>query len=293
MFVLYDAAHAVLIGCVIVGALAVVWLAVRVYHNYRVSVDRQYSGRYRRARLLLSAPAVLLVGALLVGTAAWFVGTTRVSKTTVGAIVDQGRTSNDAGLRTEAEVYSATVTTTVYYQLPGNSPTANFVNSIGKYLLHENQNVNVQVAEYGYVDFATARSAAATIDQGRHTITVSLPAPAAKTYIYSVGGVQFSEGPLNAIGTAMKAAFAALLNKPIVSVDLTGQLQAAETAISKNANPAEIYGCGKNEMEQQLAGIFGALPQYRGWHVVVQFPGVQTVAASQCQALQSRLVSSS
>ena len=30
-------------------------------------------------------------------------------------------------------------------------------------------------------------------------------------------------------------------------------------------------------MEQQLAGIFGAVPQYRGWNVVVQFPGMRTV----------------
>jgi hypothetical protein len=42
----------------------------------------------------------------------------------------------------------------VYYRLPGNSPVANWVNQIGKYLLHENVDVDVQVAEYGYIDTA-------------------------------------------------------------------------------------------------------------------------------------------
>jgi hypothetical protein len=293
VFLLYDAAHALMVACVVVGILAAAWLAYRAYSNYRISTDRAYADRHRRSRLLISAPAFVLVVALAFGSLGWFFGQTKVTRTTVGAITDQGRTSNDAGLRTEAEVYKTSVNTTVYYQLPGNSAAANLINQIGKYLLHEDQAVDVQVAEYGFIDFATARSAAATVDKGSHVITVSLPTPAAKTYIYSVGDVQFSEGPLSAVGTAMKATFASLLHKPIVSVDVSGQLQAAESAVSKNANPAEIFGCGKNEMEQQLAGLFGSLPQYRGWNVVVQFPGMQTIPESQCQALQSKLVSSS
>jgi len=60
-----------------------------------------------------------------------------------------------------------------------------------------------------------------------------------------------------------------------------------------DANPLEIFGCGKNEMEQQLAGIFSSLPQYRGWLVDVQFPGMQNVPESQCQALQTQLIHSS
>jgi hypothetical protein len=277
VFVLYDAAHAFMIASVVVGVLAVLWLAFRAYHNYRISTDQPYASRHRHARLLISAPSVVLVVALFLGGVAWFIGQTRVTKTTVGTLVDQGRTSGEAGLRTEAEVYKTTVSTTVYYRLPGNSPTANFLNKIGQYLLHQDDDVDVQVAEYGYLDFATARSAAAT----------------AKTYIYSVGAVKFTEGPLSALGTALESEFAAILHKPIVSVNISGQLQDAENNVSKNANPAEVFGCGKNEMQQQLAGIFGSLPQYRNWSVVVDFPGMRSVPESQCQALQSQLVNSS
>ena len=138
MFVLYDAAHAVMIGSIVSGVIAVLWLVFRAYHNYRISTSQLYASRHRRARLLVSAPALVLVVALLLGGLTWFIGQTRVSKTTVGALVDQGRTTNEAGLRTEAEVFRTTVSTTVYYRLPGNSPVANWVNQIGKYLLHEN-----------------------------------------------------------------------------------------------------------------------------------------------------------
>jgi hypothetical protein len=293
VFVLYSAARALMIGSVVAGALAVLWLVFRAYYNYRISADQLYASRHRRARLLISAPSCVLVIALLFGSFAWFIGQTRVSRTTVGAIADQGRTSNEAGLRTEAEVYRTTVSTTVYYRLPGDSSAANFINQLAKNLVHENENVDVQVAEYGYLDFATARSATATIDRGSHTITVGLPAPAVKTYVYSVGDVSFSEGPLNALGTAVKAVFAAILHQPIVSVNISGELQDAENTVSKKADSAEIFGCGKNEMEQQLAGIFGSLPQYHNWNVIVQFPGMRSVPESRCQALQAQLVHSS
>jgi len=293
MFVLYDAAHAVMIGSIVSGFIAVLWLVFRAYHNHRISTSQLYASRHRRARLLVSAPALVLAVALLLGGLTWFIGQTRVSKTTVGHLVDQGRTTNEAGLRTEAEIFRTTVSTTVYYRLPGNSPVANWLNQIGRYLLHENEDVDVQVAEYGYTDFATARSAAATIDQNSRTITVELPTPTVRTYIYSVSGVRFSEGPLNALGTAVKAAVAAILHKPIVSLNISDELQAAETNITRHANPVEIFGCGKNDIEQQLAGIFGSLPQYRGWLVVVQFPGTRSVPDSRFQALQNQLVHSS
>ena len=152
--------------------------------------------------------------------------------------------------------------------------------------------MDVQVAEYGYINFATARSATATIDRGSRTITVELPTPTVRTYIYSVGTVRFSEGPLNAIGTMVKAPFAAMLGKPIVSVDISGELQAAQRAIAGRGNAAEVFGCGKNEIEQQLTGIFGSLPQYRGWPVVVRFPGMRSVPEGRCQALQNQFVHS-
>ena len=293
MFLLYDTAHAILIASVVVGALAVFWLAFRAYQNYRISADQLYADRHRRERLLLSVPSVVLVIALFFGCVAWFIGQTRVSKTTVGALVDQGRTSGQAGLRTEAEVYKTTVETTVYYRLPGDSSTADFVNKIGQYLLHQDDPVDVQVAEYGYVDFATARSATATIDKGRHTITVELPTPTAQTYIYSVGSVQFTEGPLNALGTAIEVRIRLYIAPANRQRERQRPAAGREKRVSKTASPAEIFGCGKNEMEQQLAGIFGSLPQYRDWNVVVEFPGMRTVPASQCQALQARLVNSS
>ena len=120
-----------------------------------------------------------------------------------------------------------------------------------------------------------------------------MPTPAVRTYIYSVGDVKFSEGPLNAIGTMAKAPFASVLGKPIVSVNISGELQAAQHTIDGRGNSAEIFGCGKNEIEQQLTGIFGSLPQYRGWSVVVQFPGMRSVPESGCQALQNQFVHSS
>jgi len=293
VFMLYGAAHALMIGSLVAGAVAVLWLVFRACHNYRVSTNELYASRHRRARLLVSAPSFVLVVALFFSGLTWFIGQTRVSRTTVGAIVDQGRTLNEAGLRTESEVFRTTVNTIVYYRLPFNSPAVNWLNQTGKYLIHEKKDVDVQVAEYGYINFATARSATATIDRGSRTITVQLPTPTARTYIYSVGQVRLSEGPLNAIGTMLKAPFAAILGKPVVSVSISGELQAAQGAVGRTASPFEIFGCGKNEIEQQLAGIFGSLPQYRGWSVVVQFSGMRSVPEGQCQALQNRFVGSS
>ena len=293
MFDLYGAAHALMVGSMVAGIVAVLWLVFRACHNYFISSNQLYASRHRRARLLVSVPSFVLVVALFLGGLTWFIGQTRVSKTTVGAIVDQGRTVNEAGLRTEAEVFGTTVSTIVYYRLPVDSPVVNWLNQTAKYLVHGKKDVDVQVAEYGYINFATARSATATIDRGSRAITVELPTPAVRTYIYSVGAVRFSEGPLNAIGTMVKAPFAAILGKPIASVNISGELQAAQRAIDGRANPVEIFGCGKNEIEQQLAGIFGSLPEYRGWPVVVQFSGMRSVPQGRCQALQNQLVHSS
>jgi len=293
VFDLYGAAHALMVGSTVAGVVAVLWLVFRACHNYFISSNQLYASRHRRARLLVSAPSFVLVVALFFGGLTWFIGQTRVSRTTVGAIVDQGRTLNEAGLRTEAEVFRTTVSTIVYYRLPVDSPVVSWLNQTAKYLVHEKKDVDVQVAEYGYINFATARSATATIDRGSRTITVELPTPTVRTYIYSVGTVRFSEGPLNAIGTMVKAPFAAILGKPIVSVNISGELQAAQRAIDARGNPGEIFGCGKNEIEQQLTGIFGSLPQYRGWPVVVQFPGMRSVPEGRCQALQNQFVHSS
>ena len=281
LFVLYGAAHVLMIASIAAGAAAMLWLVFRAVP----------ARRHRKARLL--APSVVLVVALLLGGLTWFIGQTRISRTTVGALTDQGRTLNQAGLRTEAEVFHITVSTVVYYRLPGNSTAISMLNQAAKYLIYEKKNVNVQVAEYGYINFATARSATATIDQGSRTITVDLPTPAVRTYIYSVGEVCISGGPLNLIGTMAKAALATIMHKPAVTMDISSELQTAQKAIGGKVNPVEIFGCGKNEMEQQLAGIFGSLPQYRGWAVVAQYTGMRSVPESQCQTLQNQLVHTS
>ena len=293
MFDPYGAAHALMVGSMVAGVVAVLWLVLRAGHNYTISTNELYASSHRRARLLVSAPSFVLVVALLLGGLTWFIGQTRVSRTTVGAVIDQGRTFNEAGLRTEAEVFHTTVSTIVYYRLPVDSQVVNWLNRSAKYLVHEKKDVDVQVAEYGYINFATARSATATIDRSSRTITVELPTPTVRTYIQSVGDVKFSEGPLNAIGTMMKAPFASILGKPVVSVNISGELRAAQNAVGGRGNPVEIFGCGKNEIEQQLAGIFGSLPEYRGWPVVVQFSGMRSVPQGQCQALQNQLVHSS
>ena len=228
MVLLYGAAHALMTGSIVAGVMAVLWLLFRAYRNYSISTNKVYARRHRRARLLVSVPSLVLVVALLIGALSWLIGQTRISRTTVGAIVDQGRTLNEAGLRTEAEVFRITVSTKVYYKLPGDSPVVSWLNQAAKDLLYEKEDADVQVAEYGYINFATARSAAATIDPDSRTITVDLPTPTVRTYIYSVGEVRFSEGPLNAIGTAVKAVLAAILHKPIVSADISGELQTAQ-----------------------------------------------------------------
>ncbi len=293
MFVLYGAAHALMTGSIAAMAVAVLWLVFRGYHNYRMAANQAYAQRHRRARLLFSAPSFVLVVALLLGGLSLFIGQTRISRTTVGALVDQGRTLNQAGLRTEAEVFQTTASTEVYYRLPGDSPVIKTLNQAAKSIIYEKTDVDVQVAEYGYISFATARSAAATIDPNSRTITVELPTPTVRTYIYSVGNVSLSEGPLNAIGTMVKAMFAAILHQPIASMNISGELQAARSAVAGKTNPAEIFGCGKYELEQQLAGIFASLPQYRGWSVVAQYSDMRTVPDSRCQALQNRLVHTS
>ena len=141
MFVLYGAAHALMIGSIAAGAVAMLWLVFRAV----------YARRHRKARLLVSAPSLVLVVALLLGGLAWFIGQTRISRTTVGALIDQGRTLNQAGLQTEAEVFHITVSTVVYYRLPGDSTVISRLNQAAKYLIYEKEDVDVQVAEYGYV----------------------------------------------------------------------------------------------------------------------------------------------
>lgn len=81
----------------------------------------------------------------------------------------------------------------IYYRLPGDSPVIKTLNQAAKSLIYEKANVDVQVAEYGYISFATARSAAATIDPSNRTITVELPTPTVRTYIYSVGKASTSD----------------------------------------------------------------------------------------------------
>ena len=87
--------------------------------------------------------------------------------------------------------------------------------------------------------------------------------------------------------------FAAIFHKPIASMDISGELETARNTVTGKTNPAEIFGCGKYELEQQLAGMFSSLPQYRGWYVVAQYSGMRTVPDSRCQALQNRLVHTS
>jgi len=128
VFDLYGAAHALMVGSMVAGIVAVLWLVFRACHNYFISSNQLYASRHRRARLLVSAPSFVLVVALFFGGLTWFIGQTRVSKTTVGAIVDQGRTVNEAGLRTEAEVFGTTVSTIVYYRLRVDSPVVNWLN---------------------------------------------------------------------------------------------------------------------------------------------------------------------
>ena len=68
MFVLYGAAHALMIGSIIAGIIAALWLIFRACNNYRISTDQPYASRHRRARVLVSAPSLSGIPVVLLVT---------------------------------------------------------------------------------------------------------------------------------------------------------------------------------------------------------------------------------
>ena len=74
MVVLYGAAHALMTGSMVAGVMAMFWLLFRAYHNYCILTNKVYANRHRRARLLVSAPSLVLVAALFIGALSWLIG---------------------------------------------------------------------------------------------------------------------------------------------------------------------------------------------------------------------------
>jgi hypothetical protein len=285
---LYGVAHAALILGIVGACSGAIWFGWVLWYNHTVRTEPGPGRRRRRLRWRLPI-ALLLAAALLIGFGS-YLGQTRVSVTTVGALFNQGRTEDQAGLRTEAEIYKTTVATTVYFKLlPGGTPSSNLINKVTKYLTEETTDVDVEVGVYGLVNLAAAQASPAVINQSARSITVNLPKPTEETYIYSVGGVRITQGPLRALATAVEAAVASIVGRPIVSTDISGQLAAAQKSLARSANQAEVYGCGSIEMARQLAGLFASLPQYRGWSVGVDLGGLQPESASVCSKLQKQL----
>ena len=293
MGLLYSLASAALtlgITLTVVMALIVGYIA---YHN--VGLDPVTEGRPRRKWSWRTPLAILIVGALLIGLGAYF-SRVEVTQTTLGALGDQGRTTGLEGFTTEEELYQQPVTETASLQVPGVSPNS-LINKAIKYFGQEKTTVNVEVGIYGLVNFKTkaAQNARTMINPATHTITVNLPTPTKEKTVYSVADVKVTQGLGRAIGTFLIGVVKSLIGKPIISTNIASEVNKAEAAAAARANPAEVYGCGRLEIQQQLAALFGTIPQYKGWAVIVNFPGMRSVPQSVCAALQAkgRLVTSS
>jgi hypothetical protein len=254
-------------------------------------------GRLRKQpRRPILGPSVALVisAALCLGMFAFL--RTRTVRIRLGSIQQIGLETRHAGLRTNALLYRTKVSIPVTFSLlPSFFPGNGIVNKISGFLVHHTTTTDAQVAVYGLIDFTTVAGKVATVDRQARTITLSLPNPTVDrntTYIWSVGGVQEREGPLNAIARSITGPIDSLLGRPVVSVDPTAALAKAEAGALRRAQHSRaLDSCGKQEIARQLTSAVNLTPAYRGYTVKVNWPA--PVAASvNCAALQTQLTRS-
>ncbi len=253
-------------------ALAVVALAALVFRLVKQP----------RERILAPALIFVLTGALCLGS--FFFLRTRVETIRLNTIRQVGLEVGHDGLRTNALIYDTQVSVTAALKAPG------FLGHITSYLVHKTTDVNTQVAVYGLIDFTTVDAKVATVNRQARTITLSLPDPEIgknTTYISAVNGVQEKEGPVTAIATGISGFVGSLFHLPVVSVNTTPELALAEARALKDAQASPALAtCGKEEIVQQLTGIFHLVPAYEGYTVIVHWP-VPPDKKIDCAALQS------
>jgi len=244
-----------------------------------------------RKPILGPSIALVIAGALCIGMFAFL--RTRVQQIRLDSIRQIGLETKHAGLRTNALIYRTQVSIPVTFSLlPSFFPGSGIVDKISGFLVHHTTTTDAQVAVYGLIDLATVDSKVATVDRRARTITLSLPSPTVDkntTYIWSVGGVQEHEGPLNAIAHSITGPIDSLLGRPVVSVDVTAVLAKAEAkALVRAQHSRALDSCGKQEIVQQLTSAFNLTPAYRGYTVKVSWP-TPAAANVSCTDLQDQL----
>jgi hypothetical protein len=247
-----------------------------------------------RKPILGPSVALVISAALCLGMFAFL--RTRVAQIKIDSIQQIGLETKHAGLRTNALLYRTQVSIPVTFRLlPSYFPGSGIVDKISGSLVHHTTTTDAQVAVYGLIDFTTVAGKVATVDRQARTMTLSLPNPTVDrntTYIWSVGGVQEREGPLNAIARSITGPIDSLLGRPVVSVDPTAALAKAEAgALSRAQHSRVLDSCGKQEIVRQLTSAVNLTPAYRGYTVKVHWP-TPVAANLNCAALQSQLARS-
>jgi hypothetical protein len=247
----------------------------------------------KQPRKPVLAPSIALVisAALCLGMFAFL--RTRMTQIRLSSIQQVGLEARHAGLRTNALIYRTQVSIPVTFSLlPSYFPGSGIIDKVSGFLVHHTTTTDAQVAVYGLIDFSTVQDKVATVDRRARTITLSLPNPTVNrntTYIWSVGGVQEREGPLNAIARSITGPIDSLLGRPVVSVDPTAALARAEAAaLSRAQHSRALDSCGKQEIVRQLTAAVNLTPAYRGYTVRVRWP-TPVAANVNCAALQAQL----
>jgi hypothetical protein len=244
-----------------------------------------------RRPILGASVAFVIAGALGIGMFAFL--RTRVEQVRLDSITQMGLETKHTGLRTNALIYRTQVSIPVTFSLlPSYFPGSGIVDKFSGFLIHHTTTTDAQVAVYGLIDLPTVDSKVATVDRQARTITLRLPNPTVDkntTYIWSVGGVQEREGPLNAIARSIAGPIDSLLGRPVVSVNATAALAKAEAgALTRAQHSQALDSCGKQEIVQQLTSAFDLTPAYRGYTVKVNWP-TPVAANVNCSALQAQL----
>jgi hypothetical protein len=243
----------------------------------------------RKPRRQVFGPAVIFVITAALCAASFVFLSTRVVQVRLNSIREVGLETGHAGLRTNALIYNTQVSVTAELKAPG------VLGKITSFFVHKTTDVNTQVAVYGLIDFSTLDAKTATVNRQARTITLTLPDPEIgknTTYISAVNGVQEKEGPLSALAGGVSDVFRSLFGLPVVEVNPAPELKLAETRALTRAEASDALAtCGKDEIVQQLTGIFHLVPAYKGYSVIVHWP-VPPDKKIDCAALQSDFLSS-
>ena len=265
----------------VTGALALIALAAIAW--------RLLTGPGKR--VFAPVCALVVAGAICAGMFV-FLGT-RVEQVRLDSIKQLGLETHHAGLRTNAAVYDVQESVPVTLRvLPPGAPLSKVMNNISAYLVHQTTTVHPKAAVYGQIDFATMKSAYATVNRQDRTIVVSLPNPTISqdtTYIASVDGVQVREGPLTTVAQALTGLFNSIFHRPVMSFNAQPALAKARAdALLRAQHSRALDSCGKEDITQQLTRIFQLTPEYRGYDLKVIWPTPPATGVN-CTALHDQL----